>query len=253
MPIKDNMRKWFPVLFPKRYRSKSDDLVDWKALEKKLLHTINNRDIFREALRHRSHPSCSYPSLKLSNERLEFLGDALLNFYVGDFLYKTFPDAHEGNLTKMRSILVSRKFLAKKGKQLNIGEFITLGEGEQRSGGKYKDSILSNAIESIIGALHLDGGQDAVWNFIRKVIIADYETTLQSEGHNYKGDLLEYVQKKHLPALDFVTKKETGPDHKKTYIVAVQMGKEVLGIGRGKNKKTAEQEAAHFALSKIMR
>jgi len=246
------IKNWLRILFPKKYHSESrKEYVAWKDLEKRLQYKIKNKEIFREALRHRSHPSCSGPSPELSNERLEFLGDAIINFYVGDFLYRSFKTAPEGELTKMRSKLVSREFLAKKSKQLGLGEFLVLGEGETRSGGRKKNSILSNALEAIVGALYLDGGHGAAWEFIKKVVLFEYKTMLQSEGRNYKGDLLEYIQKRHLPMPKFVTKKETGPDHKKTYTVAVLVGKETLGLGKGKSKKIAEQDAARYALEKI--
>ncbi len=244
-------RKHFPVLFPKKYLSESQDTVNWQELEIKLNYKIQNKGIFREALRHRSHSSCLPPVNALSNERLEFLGDALVNFYVGEFLYRTFTGSPEGDLTVMRSVLVSREFLAKKGKSIQLGKFLELGEGEIRSGGPYKHSILTNAIESVIGALYLDGGHEAAWNFVRKIILIDYENSLKSEGSNYKGDLLEYVQKRHLPMPKFITRRETGPDHKKTYIVAVKIGEKIYGTAQGKSKKSAEQKSAQMALEII--
>jgi ribonuclease-3 len=245
------LKKHFPVLFSRRYRSEPEETVNWQDLESKLSYKIQNKDIFREALRHRSHSSCLPPVKALSNERLEFLGDALINFYVGDFLYKTFAGSPEGDLTVKRSALVSREFLAKKGKSIELGKFLELGEGEVRSGGRYKNSILSNTIESVIGALYLDGGHEAASTFVQNVILVDYEKSLRSEGNNYKGDLLEYVQKRHLPMPKFITRRETGPDHKKTYIVAVKIGEEIYGTGQGKSKKSAEQKSARMALNKI--
>jgi len=250
--MKHLMQKWILILFPKKYHSKFPDAdEDWKVLEHILSHKIKNKVVFREALRHRSHPSCSRPVPELSNERLEFLGDALINFYVGDFLYKTFPDAPEGELTKMRSTLVSREHLAKKGKQLEIGRYLLLGDGEERSGGRQKDSILSNAMEALAGAIYLDEGYSAIKKFIDKIILSDYEAVLETEGGNFKGDLLELIQKRHLPMPKFVTKKETGPDHKKTYTVAVKIGDDTFGVGKGKSKKIAEQEASRSALGKF--
>ncbi|MCH8285190.1 ribonuclease III [candidate division KSB1 bacterium] len=246
-------QKWLPTLFTKKYQSEKYDHTDWKSLEKVIGYSIVNKDIFHEALRHRSHPSCAPPLRESSNERMEFLGDALINFYVGAFLYDVYPDSPEGELTKMRSSLVSREFLAKKGKELKLGKFVVLGEGEERSGGRNKDSIISNAVESIIGALFLDGGHEVAKKFVNRVILHNYESVLESEGQNYKGELLEYIQKRHLPMPKFITKKETGPDHKKTYTVVVQLKEETFGLGKGKSKKIAEQEAARNALEKIMK
>lgn len=251
--MKHILQRWFPALFAKKYRSDPQTSADKKLLESVILRPIQNMDIFSEALRHRSHPSCARPMQKPSNERLEFLGDALINFYVGSFLYSSYSDAPEGDLTKMRSTLVSRDFLAKKGRQLNLGRFIELGEGEERSGGRNKNSIISNAVEAITGALYLDGGHNAAQNFVEKVILRNYKSVLESEGQNYKGELLEYIQKRHLPMPKFVTKKETGPDHKKIYTVAVQVKEETLGLGKGSNKKIAEQEASRIAMGYILK
>lgn len=251
--MKHIIQKWLPSFFAKKYKSENYDYTDWKMLEKVIGYTIVDKDIFHEALRHRSHPSCGSPLKEPSNERMEFLGDAIINLYVGAFLYEVFPESPEGELTKMRSILVSREFLAKKGKELELGKFVILGEGEERSGGRFKDSIISNAMESITGAMYLDGGHEAAQKFVNRVILRNYENVLESEGQNYKGELLEYIQKQHLPMPKFITKKETGPDHKKTYTVAVLVNEEILGSGKGKSKKIAEQEAARIAMEKIMK
>ncbi len=247
------LRKHFPGFFPKKYISESQDIINWQEFQEQLEYKIRNKDIFREALRHRSHSSCLPPVNDLSNERLEFLGDALVNFYVGEFLYNTFQDVPEGDLTIKRAALVSRDFLAKKGKFIQLGKYLSLGEGEKRSGGRYKNSILSNAFESIIGALYMDGGHNAARGFVESVVLKNYEESLRSEGSNYKGDLLEYVQKRHLPMPKFVTSHETGPDHKKTYTVAVKIGDKTYGTGKGMNKKSAEQKAARTALDKVSR
>ena len=247
------LKSWFLSLFPKKYQIVPDrTFVDWNAFEKLIGYRIQDRQLFREALRHRSHLSCSEPELLKSNERLEFLGDAVVNFCVGEFVCSEYPDAPEGELTKMRSTLVSREFMAKKGRQIGIGEFMLLGEGEERSGGRNKDSILSNALEALIGAIYLDSGMKPVREFLNYTLLSDYKKILKTEGANYKGDLLEYLQKKHLPAPKYVTKKETGPDHKRTYTVAVHVGDETFGVGRGKSKKAAEQDAAKSALEKII-
>jgi len=246
------LRRWLLVIFPKKYHAlPGDDYIDWKAFEEKTGCRVKNREIFQEALRHRSHPSCSSPESKLSNERLEFLGDAVANFCVGNFVFHEYPRAPEGDLTKMRSVLVSREYMAKKSRALGIGQFLLLGEGEERSGGRNKDSILSNALEALIGAICLDRGLDAVREFLNNTILSDYRAVLESEGNNYKGDLLEHLQKNHMPAPMYFTKRESGPDHKRIYTVAVKVGEKVLGTGKGKSKKIAEQDAARHALHKI--
>jgi len=246
------LKSWFLSVFPKKYRSIPDGShLDWKVFQEKINCRVKNRELFLEALRHRSHPSCSPPKSLMSNERLEFLGDAVVNFCIGEFVFDEFPKLQEGDLTKMRSTLVSREFMAKKGFELNIGEFIAFGEGEERSGGRKKDSIISNTLEAIIGAIYLDRGINAVRDFLKDTILINYKKIIETEGANYKGELLEYLQKKHLPLPKYVTKKESGPDHIRTYTVAVKLGRNTIGVGKGKSKKIAEQEAARYALEKI--
>ncbi len=246
------IKGWLRVVFPKRYkRSPSPDEINWELLEKRLNYKIRERSIFTEALRHRSHPSCSAPENLTSNERLEFLGDSIVNFYIADFLFRQYPDEPEGTLTKMRAILVSRDFMAKVGKKLEIGEFLALGEGEERTGGRKKRSIISNSVEALTGAIYLDGGYNFAGKFIERTILVDFENTLKYEGINYKGDLLERMQKIHKPMPKFVTKRAVGPDHKKEYTVAVQVGEKTLGVGKGKSKKRAEQLASKNALDSI--
>ncbi len=249
---KNVIKTWWLTLFPKKYRITPDGKnLDWQTFENRINYRVKDRELFLEALRHRSHPSCAQPESLLSNERLEFLGDAVVNFCVGEFVYKKFNSAPEGDLTKMRSVLVSREFMAKKSRELGLGEFIAFGEGEERSGGRFKDSILSNTLESLIGAIYLDRGLEHVKAFLDFTVLSDYKNNLKTEGVNYKGNLLEFLQKNHKPVPKYVTKKETGPDHRRIYTVEVKVGREILGSGSGKSKKHAEQEAARHALEKI--
>ncbi|MFC1563819.1 ribonuclease III [candidate division KSB1 bacterium] len=243
------IKGWLRVFFPKKYmKAPSPDEIDWELLEKKLNYKIKSREIFTEALRHRSHPSCSSSENLTSNERLEYLGDSIVNFYIADFLFRFYSDEPEGTLTKMRAILVSRDFMAKVGRKLDVGQFLSLGEGEERTGGRRKRSIISNTIEAVIGAIYLDSDFENAGKFIEKVILEDFENTLKNEGINYKGNLLEYMQKIHKPIPKFITKKAVGPDHQKEYTVAVQVGEKTLGLGKGKSKKRAEQLASKEAL-----
>ncbi len=245
------LKSWMRVFFPKRYLSKDASEVDWDEFQSKIDYKIKNKELFEESIRHRSHPSCLPPENKLSNERLEFLGDAIVNFLIGEFLFETFPDAPEGDLTRMRSILVSRDYMAKISRKMQLGIYLYLGEGEEKTGGRNKSSILSNMLESIIGAIYLDSGYEATREFTERVFLVDYENTLKYEGINYKGDFLEFMQKKHLEVPKFVTQQAIGPDHRKTYTVAVQVGDESIGVGKGKTKKRAEQEASKQAMKAI--
>ena len=214
-------------------------------------HTLNHT-YFIKALTHSSRiPEESTDTMK-SNERLEFLGDAVLDVIISEMLFRQYPDLSEGELTTMRSSLVSSTGLANRARDLDLGQFLFLGHGEEKSGGRQKDSILANAYEAVIGAIYLDGGIQSATDFVRCHIWDAHETILQTEGgNNYKGELLEYCQKELHRAPKYTLVKEEGVEHKKTYTLQVLVGKKVMGTGVGKNKKEAEQHAAADALRKI--
>ncbi len=187
-----------------------------------------------------------------SNERLEFLGDAVLELVVAEYLFNIFPGRPEGELTEYRRILVNGEILAIKARKLNLGDVILLSPSEEESGGRDKDSILSDAYEAIIGAIFLDSGLKVAREFIKKFHLADMHFQLRSERHiNHKGKLLEYLQARGaVPQYSLI--KESGPDHEKVFEIAVILGQREIGRGTGFSKKAAEQSAAKEALEYLL-
>jgi ribonuclease-3 len=226
--------------------------VDWNQLESALCYTIRNKDYFVSALVHRSFIPTSHINDLASNERLEFLGDSILNFVVAEYLFAHHPEKEEGELTILRARLVNRKALAYCAKEINLRQFLlthTNSTGVQEKG---FDTILSDAYEAIIAAIYLDGGFERVKKFILEQLTSalddDYLTT---SDHNYKSELLELSQARGSGIPRYQTVKEEGPDHDRTFTVQVLVGTESFGEGVGKNKKEAEQAAAEEAVNKI--
>ena len=207
--------------------------------------------LFIESLLHRSY----LPYLREgwnSNERLEFLGDSVLNFIVADYLCKTYPDMEEGQLTKVRSRLVNRKILAQRARDLNISDYLLLSNSAAQSIDSGSESILSDGFEAVIGALFLDGGMPAAAGFVHRTLLSN-ETVMSSvvTDDNYKSALLEYTQGKALAIPRYVIAREEGPDHDRRFTVEVYLGGENYGTGTGRSKKDAEQAAASQAIERI--
>ena len=226
--------------------------VDWNQLETALRYTIRNKDYFISALVHRSFIPVAHFNGLASNERLEFLGDSILNFVVAEYLFAHHPEKEEGELTILRARLVNRKALAYSAKEINLRQFLlthTNSAGVQEKG---FDTILSDAYEAVIAAIYLDGGFDQAKKFILTQLTSalnnDYLTT---SDHNYKSELLELSQARGSGIPRYQTVKEEGPDHDRTFTVQVMLGTEIFGVGVGKNKKEAEQAAAEEAVQKI--
>ena len=218
------------------------------SLGSRLSYTFRDENLLLQALTHRS---CIQESDKhwLSNERLELLGDAVLGLVVTEFLYSRYPQKSEGELTRLKSQMVSRDVLAKKAGMLGLGDFLLLGNGEEQSGGRKRQSILADAFEAVLGALYLDGGLEPVARFIREILVKDMQKfTAGKFSGNYKSWLLEYMQGKGLGAPKYHVVAETGPDHRKEFTIEVHVKNDVLGTGRGPSKKRAEQDAARQAV-----
>ena len=207
-------------------------------------------DLLLTALRHRSYLQASQKERIESNERLEFLGDAVLNMIVTDFLYHTFPDRSEGELSKDKSILVSKPVIADEANLVALGDFILMNRGEEKTGGRQRKSIIADAFEAIVGAIFIDQGLDAARNFVYKYLLDHYPNIVKKGIYkNYKSVLLEYAQSQsdhHLPEYRLV--EETGPDHAKHFVIEVWLNGQSLGSGDGRSKKAAEQEAAKAAI-----
>jgi len=209
---------------------------------------FNNKDLLETAL---THKSClnEHPAIKESNERLEFLGDAVLEFVITEILYKSFPNKQEGYLTALRANLVNTQNLAQVAQKLNIGELINLSKGEEDGGGRQNPSLLANTVEAILGALYLDQGLTKVEEFIKDNLVNEIPDKVSKPLKDPKSRFQEYIQAKGLPAPKYKVLKETGPDHNRDFIVQVQVQSKVMGEGKGKSKSQAEQEAAREALS----
>ena len=215
-------------------------------IERILGYCFKDKTVLKEALTHKSFAG-EHRGIK-HNERLEFLGDSILGAIVADYIYQQCPHDEEGVLSKIKANLVSRRNLYLWGKQLNLGKFIALGRGELATGGRERDSIISNAMEAVIGAIYLDGGYEAA----RALILPWVHTQpLSQDAQDFKSRLQEQLQQlgPHIPAYEIV--QTVGPDHDKVFTVRVSLDGKELGTGKGHNKKQAEQAAAQQALSKL--
>jgi ribonuclease-3 len=223
--------------------------IDFRRLSDMLHYKIRDERIFYEALSHRSYLQVSNQDDTLSNERLEFLGDSVLNLVVGEYLFNQMADANEGDLTVIRSRLVNRKALSKIAHELGLMNFILMSPGAAQVPDRGLETILSDAYEAIVGALYLDGGYREAENFIERSLLSYLKSgVLKVDDDNFKSQLLERAQACGYGIPRYVTVNETGPDHDRTFTVEVFIGNESYGRGSGKNKKAAEQGAAKKAL-----
>lgn len=222
-----------------------------KELEKALGTSIKSMNLFDLALTHKSAVN-ENPKLKKHNERMEFLGDAVLELIVTEYLYKKFPEEAEGNLTSIRASLVKGENLAKIAKRLDIGSFLKLSKGEEQLGGREKSSLLANTIEALIGAIYLDSGILAAKKFIEEKILSSLEEIIESGAHiDAKSYFQQYAQAEYKKTPKYIEIDEVGPDHDKIFTVAVNLGKEQFGIGKGQSKQAAQQAAAVDALKRL--
>jgi ribonuclease-3 len=187
-----------------------------------------------------------------SNERLEFLGDSVLGLVTSEFLYRAHPTEHEGQLTKTKSLLVSKAILSRRALAMGLGRFVLMSHSEVESGGRQRLSILADAFEAVVGAIYLDQGFDAARGFIQRWLLADARAIEADKRHtNYKSHLQEYVQSTFRTHPVYRIRSEAGPDHSKHFLVEVMVGRRTLGSGKGRNKKEAEQAAARDALDRV--
>jgi ribonuclease III len=222
------------------------------AFERKVGMRFHDRAILEQALTHRSFLGSNGGDPSRSNERLEFLGDAVLELVVIEHLYGDYPIDREGELTKKKSLLVSKGVLALRAEKMGLGSFILLSESERDSGGRERASILADAFEAVVGAIYLDRGIGEARRFIREQLLRTASSILEDRAHlNYKSLLQEYVQAKHKTHPRYRVVTEVGPDHMKLFTVEVSVRGMLLGKGQGRNKKEAEQNAAGDALGKL--
>ncbi len=216
------------------------------ALEEKIGYRFQDAALLRQAMTHSSFSNEQKINRAKHYERLEFLGDAVLELVSSEFLFRANPDMTEGRLTKLRASMVCEPSLAFCAKDLELGQYMRLGKGEESTGGRYRDSITSDAMEALIGAIYLDGGMDAAKKFINRFILSDLEDKVLF--YDSKSNLQEVIQGTLKKDFHYELLEESGPEHDKTFIVEVFMEQESLGRGLGRTKKAAEQQAAYQAL-----
>ena len=221
-----------------------------KDLEEAIGYRFHNLSLLQNALTHSSYANERWHNSLLSNERLEFLGDRVLGMLVAEYLFRNFPNRPEGELTRMRADMVCETTLAAAANRIGLGDYLLLGHGEEQGGGRSRDSILADAVESVIAACFLDGGLDAALNFIRQFILVEVPVT-RLHNVDYKTQLQELVQQKKNQTLSYALVDESGPDHDKRFDVEVSLNGAVVGKGSGSSKKRAEQDAARAAIANL--
>ena len=217
-------------------------------LEKRIGYYFNNKVLLEQALMHSSYTNEKHLKKYECNERLEFLGDAVLELVSSEFLYKEKPQVSEGELTKTRASMVCEPSLAFCARDIELGSFLLLGKGEEATGGRYRESITSDAMEALIGAIYLDGGFTNAKEFIHRFVLSDLENKILF--FDSKTILQEIVQAEKDAKVSYRLLKEEGPDHNKSFYVEVLIGDKAYGSGKGRTKKAAEQQAAYQAILK---
>ena len=221
----------------------------YSELEKGLGYVFADQKLLENALTHSSYAN-ERRGGRSSNERLEFLGDSILGFVVANYLYHAYPDKPEGDLTRIRADLVCERNLAKAAGPIRLGEFLLLGHGEDHGGGRKRDSIVSDAMESVIAAAYLDGGFEAARGIIERLILSDIPKG-RPGNFDYKTMFQELVQREKDQTICYELIGEEGPDHDKVFLVQVLLNGSVVGKGSGRSKKKAEQAAAEQAVAAL--
>jgi ribonuclease-3 len=257
MKVLNLIKKLFGIKTPETSPAKSTGTFNQ---EEQILSEFRNKykieftekSILLTAFKHRSYLNITNEDRVASNERLEFLGDAVLDLVVTENLYKKFPKRTEGQLSKIKSILVSKPVLAEIATELSFGNLILINKGEEKTGGRQRESILSDTFEAVIGAVYLDKGYQDAQAFIQQSLLTKFKSIMQRELFtNYKSILLEHAQSKFGTLPEYRVLEEMGPDHEKLFIIAVYIDGKEIGKGQGKSKKTAEQEAARIAVQHL--
>ncbi|GAW91070.1 ribonuclease III [Calderihabitans maritimus] len=230
---------------------KGDRKKQLAELQQKLGVSFKNWELLNRALTHPTY-AFEHRELKLEhNQRLEFLGDAVLGMIMAEYLYLNYPHKPEGELTKMRAAVVCEPTLARKAAELGLGSYLLLGRGEELSGGRERASILADVFEAVIGALYLDKGVEDTRNFVLAYLAEEVKHIEDGGYGDYKTALQELVQKNFDDNVSYVILEETGPDHDKRFVAGVKFQERLLAKGSGRSKKEAEQKAAAVALEKI--
>lgn len=220
-----------------------------KEFQREIGYEFKDESLLKQALTHSSYANEKHMKRLSDNERLEFLGDAILEAVSSEFLFLNYKDLPEGDLTRLRASMVCEPTLAFCTKDIDLGEYVFLGKGEDLTGGRQRKSVLSDAMEAVIGAIFLDGGFEEAKKFILTYIMTDIEH--KRMFYDSKTILQEVCQGQFKQNVTYELLSESGPDHAKTFTVQVLVGKEVLGTGTGNTKKSAEQEAAYHGLIRL--
>jgi ribonuclease-3 len=240
-------------LLSQNHRSPNDGPGSVARVYDLIRYRFVNQALLTQALKHRSYLPFVNEERVESNERLELLGDAVLGLVVTEYLYRRYPYKEEGELTSMKSLMVSRKILAALARQMGLGDLVLISQSEERSGGRRRSSILADCFEALIGAIYLDGGLASARAVIHSQLLEQMDEIFGQEQHrNYKSLLLEYAQGRSLGSPVYAVVSEHGPDHDKIFTVEVRIMNEIVGRGSGNSKKKAEQQAARAALEKLM-
>jgi ribonuclease-3 len=225
---------------------------DIAVFQKTLGVKFRNPALLELALVHSSNVNENPALFPIHNERLEFLGDAVLDFIVAEKLYRDFSDLAEGAMTRMRAALVRRETLARVARDISLGDFLYLGKGEEASGGRAKEANLAGALEAVIAAVYLDRGLAVAAKMVVQLLKGEWDKVInRSAGIDYKSRLQELAQSRFQLAPVYRLAAESGPDHDKSFTVEVEVNRQVMGIGTGRSKKMAETEAARAALKKL--
>lgn len=227
-------------------------MTDLIALQQALGVTFKDISLLEQSLVHSSYVNENPDLARISNERLEFLGDAVLGLIVADKLFQEYPQLAEGQMTKLRSALVRRDALVRITRGIKLGDYLYLGKGEESSGGRYKPANLAAALEAVIAAIFLDQGLSRTRDIVLGLINTELEKQVsQGASIDYKSELQEFTQANRQQVPTYQIIETSGPAHSRTFTVKVSLGDDVLGIGTGKSKKKAETEAARLALKQI--
>lgn len=225
-------------------------VTKWDELQTLIEISFQDVNLLKQAFTHASYRNEHRKNQIQDNERLEFLGDAVLELIISDFLFHTHPNLPEGELTRMRAAIVCEPSLVSFAKRLSFDQFVRLGRGEERSGGRSRPALLADVFEAFLGALYIDQGLEVVRKFVHTHVIPHLSDT--KIGMDYKTALQEWVQQRLGVALRYVIVEERGPAHAREFVVHVVIGDEVKGVGAGKSKKEAEQQAAAAALGLLV-
>ena len=232
-------------VFPEKVRG------SFEQLQNDLNVSFNNKNLLYQAFTHSSYVNEHRRKLFTDNERLEFLGDAVLELSVSKFLFEKYPHMSEGELTKLRASIVCEPSLVIFANELDFGRYVLLGKGEELTGGRERPALLADVFESFVGALYLDQGLDTVVAFLEKVVFPKVELGAFSHVMDFKSQLQEMVQQSGNGVLHYEIVDEKGPAHNRTFVSRVLLNEQEFGVGRGKSKKEAEQQAAQSAMQML--